>query len=89
MNPVDDYVREFTRDVPKGRYSHVSSLMTLPETFPNMPDDPGLDAGMTIDAALASCMSLYQPVPVRDKAGNIAGIVHPKDLAGALQVDRG
>jgi glycine betaine/proline transport system ATP-binding protein len=88
LNPADDYVREFARDVPKGRYSHVSSMMSLPESLPNMPDDPKLDVDMTIDAALASCMSLYQPVPVWDRSGKMAGIVHPSQLAGALQVDR-
>jgi glycine betaine/proline transport system ATP-binding protein len=88
LNPADDYVREFARDVPKGRYSHVSSMMNLPESLPNMPDDPKLDVDMTIDAALASCMSLYQPVPVWDRSGKMAGIVHPSQLAGALQVDR-
>jgi glycine betaine/proline transport system ATP-binding protein len=88
LNPADDYVREFARDVPKGRYSHVSSMMSLPESLPNMPDDPKLDVDMTIDAALASCMSLYQPVPVWDRSGKMAGIVHPSQRAGALQVDR-
>jgi glycine betaine/proline transport system ATP-binding protein len=88
LNPADDYVREFARDVPKGRYSHVSSMMSLPESLPNMPDDPKLDVDMTIDAALATCMSLYQPVPVWDRSGKMAGIVHPSQLAGALQVDR-
>ncbi|MGD9922285.1 MAG: glycine betaine/L-proline ABC transporter ATP-binding protein [Pseudorhodoplanes sp.] len=88
INPVDDYVREFTRDVPKGRYSHVSSMMTLPETLPKMPDDPKLEVDMTVDTALASCMSLYQPVPVWDRSGKLAGIVHPSQLASALQVDK-
>jgi glycine betaine/proline transport system ATP-binding protein len=87
VNPADDYVREFTRDVPKGRYSHVSSLMTVPVTLPHMPDDPKLEADMTIDAALASCMALYHPVPVWDRSGKMAGIVHPSELAGALQAD--
>ncbi len=51
------------------------------------PDDPGLTTSMTLDAALAHCMELYEPVPVRDEAGNIVGTVHPSDLAAALQVD--
>ena len=42
---------------------------------------------MTIDAALASCMKLYEPVPVWDDAGNIVGTVHPRDLARALQAE--
>lgn len=87
VNPVDDYVRDFTRDVPKGRYAHVNSLMNLPDELPKMPDDPKLNVDMTIDAALVSCMALYQPVPVWDGDGKIAGIVHPSELANALRVD--
>lgn len=88
VNPVDDYVREFTRDVPKGRYSHVSALMNMPEMLPRMPDDPKIGEDMTIDDALASCMALYQPVPVWGRDGRMAGIVHPSQLAGALQAER-
>lgn len=88
VNPVDDYVREFTRDVPKGRYSHVSSMMDMPATLPSMPDDPKIGEDMTIDDALASCMALYQPVPVWGRDGRMAGIVHPGQLAGALKAER-
>jgi glycine betaine/proline transport system ATP-binding protein len=88
LNPIDDYVREFTRDVPKGRYAHVSAMMDTPESLPNMPDDPKIDADMTVDDALASCMALYQPVPVWGRDGKMAGVVHPRQLASALQVER-
>jgi len=87
VNPADDYVAEFTRDVPKGRYAHVSSMMVLPDKLPNMPDDPKINVDMTINDALASCMKLYQPVPVWDSHQNMAGIVHPSQLASALQVE--
>lgn len=87
LNPVDDYVREFTRDVPKGRHAHVGSIMETPKTPPRMPDDPKLQEGMTIDAALAACMALYQPVPVWAADGRMAGVVHPRDLADALTPD--
>ena len=43
---------------------------------------------MTLEDALASCMTLYQPVPVRDASGTVLGTVHPQDLAKALQVER-
>jgi len=88
VSPVDDYVAEFTRDVPKGRYAHVSSMMALPDKLPNMPDDPKINVDMTINDALANCMALYQPVPVWDVNQNMAGIVHPAQLASALQVER-
>ena len=87
LDPVDDYVRAFSRDVPKGQYARVATLMHRPDRLPEMPDDPKLRADMTIDAALAACMSLYQLVPVRDRADALVGYVHPRDLARALQVD--
>jgi len=88
VSPADDYVAEFTRDVAKGRYAHVSSMMALPDKLPNMPDDPKINVDMTINDALANCMALYQPVPVWDANQNMAGIVHPAQLASALQVER-
>lgn len=89
LNPVDDYVREFTRDVPKGRHAHVGTIMKMPDTLPHMPDDPKLNVDMTIDAALAACMALYQPVPVWSGGGQMAGVVHPRELADALKVEGG
>ncbi|MEF9602273.1 betaine/proline/choline family ABC transporter ATP-binding protein [Paracoccus sp. PXZ] len=87
LNPVDDYVREFTRDVPKGRHAHVETIMTCPDPLPAMPDDPKLSADMTIDSALAACMALYQPVPVWGRDGQMAGVISPSALAGALKAE--
>ncbi len=87
LNPVDDYVREFARDVARGRHAKVGSIMQG-ETTGLGPDDPGLNPDMTLEDALASCMKLYEPVPVRDTSGTLLGAVHPKDLAKALQVER-
>lgn len=86
LHPVDDYVAEFSKDVPKGRHAHVESVLmeTIPE---NMPDDPGIRLGMSIDTALAKCMELYEPVPVRDAEGKLVGAVNPHDLANALQAE--
>jgi len=84
VNPVDAYVAEFTRDVPKGRYAHVSSMMQLPNELPPMPDDPKITINMTIDDALASCMGLYQPVPVWDNNKKLAGIIYPSQLTKAI-----
>ncbi|MGI3186061.1 quaternary amine ABC transporter ATP-binding protein [Nioella aestuarii] len=87
LNPVDDYVREFSRDVAKGRHARLASVLHT-DTPPTMPDDPKLRLDMTLEEALASCMSLYEPVPVWDGDGQMAGYIHPSDLAKALQVDR-
>jgi len=85
LNPVDDYVREFSKDVAKGRHAKVGSVMRAEIT--EAADDPGLRTDMTLEEALASCMLLYEPVPVRDGAGKLVGMVHPSDLAKALHVE--
>jgi glycine betaine/proline transport system ATP-binding protein len=87
LNPVDDYVREFSKDVAKGQHAHVASVMQTGGDLSHGPDDPGLRRDMTLDAALARCMELYEPVPVRDENGALLGVVNPADLAAALQVD--
>ncbi|PSL18523.1 quaternary amine ABC transporter ATP-binding protein [Shimia abyssi] len=86
LRPVNDYVAEFSKDVAKGKHACVESVMTR-DVPDNMPDDPGLRPGMTLDTALAKCMSLYEPVPVRDESGMVIGAVQPSDLAAALQVE--
>lgn len=86
LHPVDAYVREFARDVAKGRHARVASVMRT-DGVEAGPDDPGLRTDMTLDDALASCMSAYKPVPVRDGDGKLVGMVHPQDLAAALQVE--
>ena len=87
LNPVDDYVREFSKDVVKGRHARVASVMRTEASDEAMPDDPGLRVDMTLEAALASCMSLYDPVPVWDKEGRKVGVVDPHVLAAALQAE--
>lgn len=88
LHPVNDYVAEFSKDVAKGRHAKVASVTDTESPLPeNMPDDPGLKTGMTIDTALAKCMSLYEPVPVKDDDGKVVGFVHPHELASALQAE--
>jgi glycine betaine/proline transport system ATP-binding protein len=87
LNPVDDYVREFSKDVAKGQHARVASVMQPGEHQVYGADDPGLRQDMTLDAALARCMDLYEPVPVRSPEGKLIGVVHPSDLAAALQVE--
>ena len=42
---------------------------------------------MTLEAALASCISQYDPVPVRCSDGKVVGMVDPADLVAALQAE--
>jgi glycine betaine/proline transport system ATP-binding protein len=85
LNPVDDYVREFSKDVVKGRHAQVASIMQ-PVTG-TAPTGPALRGDMTLEAALAACIAQYQPVPVADDTGRIVGMVNPADLAAALQAE--
>ncbi len=87
LHPVDDYVREFSKDVAKGQHARVASVMQTDGSTGLGPDDPGLTTSMTLDLALAHCMKLYEPVPVRDATGAIVGTVQPSDLVAALQVE--
>ena len=86
LRPVDNYVREFSRDVAKGQHAKVASVMKK-GSGPCGPDNPGLTASMTLDTALATCMKCYDPVPVHDSGGNVVGTVQPSDLATTLQAD--
>ncbi|QYX58324.1 betaine/proline/choline family ABC transporter ATP-binding protein [Roseovarius sp. SCSIO 43702] len=88
LNPVDDYVREFSKDVVKGRHAKIASVIRpVEEGTEDMMTDSGIRVDMTLEAALAKCISRYEPVPVHDGTGKMVGVVHPSDLAAALQVD--
>lgn len=84
LQPVDNYVRDFTRDVARGQHARVASVMRSGQSLTGA-DDPGLHVNMTLNEALATCMPLYAPVPVHDGDGKVVGTVHPEDLANALQ----
>ena len=86
LQPVNDYVREFSRDVARGRHAKVGSIMQT-DVADAGSDDPGLRPDMTLEDALARCMSLYDPVPVRNADGGVLGHVRTQDLAKALQAD--
>ena len=84
LNPIDDYVAEFSKDVATGRHAQVASIMKSGDDIPtDMPDKPGVRSDMTLEAALSSCISVYDPVPVRDADGQVVGAVYPSDLAAA------
>ncbi|MCY3995694.1 MAG: ATP-binding cassette domain-containing protein [Rhodobacter sp.] len=86
LRPVDGYVSQFSRDVARGRHAKVGSIMRTEGEMGEC-GGPGLRADMTLETALASCMSLYDPVPVLDDDGAVIGMVHPADLASSLQVE--
>ncbi len=87
LHPVDNYVREFARDVVRGRHAKVGSIMRVDDDRAAN-GTPGLRPDMTLEDALATCMAHYEPVAVYDDGGNLLGTVDPQDIASALKADR-
>ena len=85
LHPVNDYVREFSRDVAKGSHARVGSLMGPPVEGAN---GASVSVDMTLDAALSACVASSDPVSVRNDAGEIVGSVRAQDLAAAVQTAR-
>ncbi len=87
LNPADDYVREFSRDVPKARHMMLSAVMDRqPENLATSgdPTKPQLRPEMTLEEAVASCAMILDPVPVCDADGKVVGMLKPDTLARAL-----
>lgn len=84
LNPVDDYVAQFSRDIPRGRHMTVASL-TGAGTPAGVDFDgaPRLKASMSLDEALAVCACAYPELPVTDDDGKIVGTVSADRMARA------
>jgi len=91
LSPVDDYVAQFSRDIPRGRHMTVSSLtgaarsVDLGSAAAGVDRDsvPRLRASMSLDEALAVCACVYPELPVVDDAGKVIGTVKADDMARA------
>lgn len=83
LNPVDDYVREFSRDIPKGRHMTLAALME-PVRGETDAGGPELRTAMTLDDALSACALTFQPMAVRDGDGKVVGVLRPEALARAV-----
>ncbi len=75
-NPIDDYVRDFTRDVPRSKVLTARSVMTPPRVFATA--DEGLTDLMTRLAA-GDCESAV----VVDGQERFMGTVHLADVSGS------
>ncbi|MEZ5934028.1 MAG: betaine/proline/choline family ABC transporter ATP-binding protein [Alphaproteobacteria bacterium] len=95
LEPADDYVAQFSRDIPRGRHMTVASLVGAGAPANADLDGAGTPAGvdfdgaprlkasMTLDEALAVCASAYPELPVADDAGRIIGTVKADAMARA------
>ncbi|MEM8949840.1 MAG: glycine betaine/L-proline ABC transporter ATP-binding protein [Pseudomonadota bacterium] len=81
-HPADDYVAQFSRDIPRGRHLTVAALAGAPAGV-DLDGAPRLRASMSLDEALAVCASAYPELPVVDDAGKVIGTVKADAMARA------
>ncbi len=86
LNPVDDYVADFLRDIPK---SHVLTLETIsrPLREGEADDGPALDASMIIKEATPQIIASVPPVRVMKK-GAMIGYVSSDDVLALIAGER-
>ncbi|MEM7439242.1 MAG: betaine/proline/choline family ABC transporter ATP-binding protein [Pseudomonadota bacterium] len=84
LNPVDSYVAEFSRDIPRGQHMTLDALMERIEPHDGMGSGPVLRASMTLNDALSACARTFEPIPVRDGDGKVVGVIDPDRLARAV-----
>jgi len=83
-NPVDDYVRDFTEDVPRYKVLSVGKVMREPS--------PGLDttntvkASAKIDTIIAQAAEIDTPFAVVDEAGTVVGEIDRSTIMKAMNV---
>ncbi|MCV6593758.1 MAG: ATP-binding cassette domain-containing protein [Silicimonas sp.] len=80
LSPATDYVREFTRNIPKQKVLKVAAIMTEPDEGAS---GAPVEAGAGVDQVAARILESDGPVPVA-RAGEIVGSLHRRDLVPIL-----
>ncbi len=80
--PADDYVREFTRDVPKAKVISVGSVMDAPEGSADTADAVAADA--KLDDVLPRLLGRVGRLAVVDGDGRVVGALDPVRVAAIL-----
>ncbi len=93
-HPADDYVREFTRDVPRGKVLTAQAIMVpMAETdgrpatladHPEAADGVVVSPHTKLEALIPLVISSDQPVPVVDDGGGLVGFVDRQAIMLAL-----
>ena len=84
LSPVDEYVAEFTRDVPRGQMLTIGAMMEPVNGFDPSTASVRLHSSMTLDDALAECVSMHDQIVVMDPDGQPVGRVSSDRIASAL-----
>lgn len=84
LNPADDYIKRFVKDVNRGRFIKIDTVMT-PATGSENGSSPRLPAGMTLEfAAKALSESTHDAAIIIDGAGRQIGKVSLRQITAAL-----
>ena len=81
LHPATDYVREFTRAVPKAKAVRVASLMSK---APPPDGAPAIPARATVAEAGSALVSGAEALAVTDAAGRPVGTLHREDVIRLL-----
>ena len=81
MNPADDYVSEFTKDVPITRV--LTAAAVADGAASSVPDAPSVRADTTL-GKLLTMLSDTESVNVEDASGGFLGVVRAQDVVRAM-----
>ena len=82
-NPVDDYVREFTEDVPRYKVLSVGKIMREPSAGIRT-DGACCSAGAKLDSLIDLAIKTQGPLAVLDERGNIVGEIDQSMILKAM-----
>lgn len=82
LNPADDYVAEFTRDVPRAKVVTAGSIAETANASINAQD--GVGASTTVEELLPRLAGRATPLPVLDDNGNVTGQLTGDSVLRAL-----
>lgn len=81
LNPADDYIREFTKDIPKDKVLKVGSIANITDAPTN---DQPLQASASLQSVAAEVIAGDGRHPVVDGDGKVIGSLHRSELSPYL-----
>lgn len=83
LNPATDYVRKFTRDVPREKVLKVGDVMDPVDTAEEM-GDLKFSKDTIIEFVAEDILSQHKPVAVVDGSNNVVGVLHASHVINVL-----
>lgn len=88
MHPIDDYVREFTQDVPRAKVLTAHAIMQPITDDLDLGGEP-IPVGTSLERLMPLVIDREGAVPVVDSGENLVGVLYRRDALAALQSDAG